>query len=284
MCADLYEKHEDVKKFWRHVDDLVGFSLSQKILQGSAEDLTKTSITQPALFVASFSAWMVTQHVFDENVMFAGHSVGEYVAAVVSGSLDCDDAVRLLAARGRLMEGLGGDGSLTAFLGGDETVIMEKIDTLGCDGCAIALYNAPGQYVVGGPKDELAQLSESLVSGGAVKRAMPLQVSGPFHTKHMFQAQEEFKTLLNDVTIKEPSRKVISSVTGGVLVSAEDVRDALSEQIVRPVLWTKVMEVLYNARVECVIEMGPGNVLKGLCRRAMRDVPTKAYQEMMEKA
>ncbi len=284
MCSDIYHHSQKVRDFWEHASSIVGFDFVEKIIHGTEKDLQQTSVTQPALFVASFSVWLAMQEkgcVDAEGCVFAGHSVGEYVAAVVCGCLGVDDALRLLAERGRLMESCSVEGGLLAVLGGDQKVVQSAIEQSNLEGCSIALYNAVGQYVVGGPTDELQTLQGALKQTDGVRRVVELSVSGPFHTPHMKEAQERFQKTLEKVSVASPNKMLISSVTGQVVNTAEQVRNALEKQIVAPVLWTEVVRTLAGLEVSEAIEVGPGSVLKGLTKRGIECIVFTKYQDVL---
>ncbi|MCY4413790.1 MAG: ACP S-malonyltransferase [Alphaproteobacteria bacterium] len=286
MCSELYHKYPYVRTLWEEANDLLGFSLSNIILEGAAEDLKRTSYTQPGLFLAGVSVWRVLEEetgVTEQDVFLAGHSVGEYAALVAAKSLEFSDAIKVLGVRGQIMEEAEVDGGLVALIGGEtedvERLVWETNDQC-LDSCSIALFNAPSQHVVGGPRKTLAVLKEKVAA--PIRRAVDVAVSGPFHTPYMAFAQERLLPILKAMIISPPERCVFSSVTGAKLEGVEDVRAALSLQTQGPVLWTHVMRLLYNAEVRNAVEAGPGTVLAGLMRKTVADLVVRPYDAVLE--
>ena len=285
MCSKLYHTYHYIRTLWDEIDESVGFALSRCVLEGDASALQRTSITQPALFMASFSAWEVLRRETDKikDVVLAGHSVGEYAALVAAGCFDVATAARLLAARGKFMESSTVSGGLCALIGGsvdDVNDVIERANEQSDEPCMLALCNASAQHVVGGPSKTLETLGR-LVADSPIKRAVPLAVSGPFHTPYMQSAQDLFLQELEKVDIAPLSMKVISSVTGKMLVTPEDVKGALAQQTVAPVLWVQVMGALVECGVVEGIEAGPGAVLTNLMKRSYPDVAIRSYEEVL---
>lgn len=285
MCNRLYHTYHYIRSLWEEIDDGVGFALSRCILEGDATMLQRTSVTQPALFTASFSVWKVLKEETDvtQDVVLSGHSVGEYAALVAAGCIDVLSAARLLALRGKYMESSTVSGGLLALIGGDTSDVNALIAQANAqcnDPCMLALCNAPGQHVVGGPKKTL-EVVATLIGEYPIKRAMPLSVSGPFHTPYMQEAQDLFTQELQNIAIAPFSHTIISSVTGGVVSTPEEVKSALARQTVAPVLWAQAMQTFVTLGVTSGIEAGPGSVLTNLVKRSYPDVAMRSYEEVL---
>ena len=285
MCSKLYHNYDYVRSLWGDIDDVLGFSLSECILSGDEEILKRTSITQPALFMASISAWKVLEKETDiskQDIVVSGHSVGEYAALVSAGSMDAFDAVRLLAIRGKLMESQVVDGGLLALVGGtrkDVDAAVIRANEACAMPCAVALCNSDAQHVVGGPSETLCVL-KNLVEA-PIKRAIPLSVSGPFHTSYMQAAQDLFVKELDKVKIEDPKLPFASSVSGKMVLDASGVRNALEMQTTGPVLWAQTMHSIGVLGISAAYEVGPGSVLTNLMKRLHPDVVTRSYEEII---
>jgi len=286
MCSKLYHTYPYIRSLWDEFGGYVGFDVSRCILEGDAAMLQRTSITQPALFLAAISAWTVLKKettVLDGEYVCAGHSVGEYAALVATNALSIEDAGKLLALRGRLMEECVVGGGLIALVGGNAERVEALIECVNREvdhPCYLALENSSMQHVVGGVAETL-EVVKNMACDFDIKRAIILAVSGPFHTPYMREAQEGFVPALDDVEIRQPDGVVVSSVFGGTLDSADAVREALARQTVAPVRWGKAMGTLNGMNVAQAFELGPGSVLKNLMRKEYEHISVLSYEEVM---
>ena len=222
-----------------------------------------TQFAQPALYCASVALWIRAGSPGADFI--AGHSLGEVGALVAGGSLSLEDGLWLAARRGRVMQEVSATcpvGGMLALLGDEET--SRRIAT--AHDLTVANDNAPGQLVVSGPKDDLDAAAGEAKSERL--KAMPLAVSGAFHTEAMAPALPEFRAALEEIDVQAPRIPVFSSITAEPF---DDVRSELAEALVRPVRWRETLLALRNRGAERFVEVGPGKVLKGLVRRTLPD-------------
>jgi [acyl-carrier-protein] S-malonyltransferase len=245
-------------------------------LGGDDEHLRPTDIAQPALLLvecALRTALPVDLHV----VAVAGHSVGEYAAAVAAGALQPADAMRLVVERGRAMAAMR-DGTMCALLGIDldvATAVCEQAQRESGEVVVVANHNAPGQLVISGSRAGVDAAVALALARGA-RRAIPLNVSGAFHSPLMTSAASQFTIALNSVTLSDPEPPVVCNVDAKAVHTAAELRDRLREQLTAPVRWIECVQRLVDLGADSLIEVGPGSVLSGLARRIAPGVRTVA--------
>jgi [acyl-carrier-protein] S-malonyltransferase len=245
-------------------------------LSGDDEHLRPTDIAQPALLVvecALRTALPADLHV----VAVAGHSVGEYAAAVAAGALQPADAMRLVIERGRAMAAMR-DGTMCALLGIDldvATAVCEQAQRESGEVVVVANHNAPGQLVISGSRAGVDAAVALALARGA-RRAIPLNVSGAFHSPLMASAASRFTVALNSVPLSDPDPPVVCNVDALAVHTAVELRDRLREQLTAPVRWIECVQRLVDLGAEALIEVGPGTVLSGLARRIVPGVRTVA--------
>jgi len=260
MGKDLYGSNADAKAVFQTADKTLGFSLTDLIFTGTADDLQKTCNAQPAILTVSI-AMLRAKNVLPD--ITAGHSLGEYSALVCAGALDFAEAVSLVRFRGECMERAVPDGlgSMAAVLGLDDKIIEEILAKY--PGVDIANYNCPGQTVISGETAALKQACAGLTTAGA-KRIVPLAVSGPFHSGLMQSAAEEYKQRLATARIAEPKIPVIANVTADYAGDPAFIRELLYRQVFSSVRWTQSVVKMLADGVNTIEEIGPGKVLTGL--------------------
>ena len=274
MGKDLYENFDSVKALFKQADDAVGFQLTKIFFEGPEEELRKTSNAQPALVAVSFACLKAAQEVGGKNLpaasFMAGHSLGEYTALAAANSIDFATAVFLAKERGRLMyeAGMKTAGSMMAMLGIEEAVLAEVCRETNT---VIANINSPGQLVISGAAENITKAGELAEARGA-SRAIPLQVSGAFHSPLMQPAVDGMTQILSKVTFNDPSVPIIANVTALPLTSGSQIKDELLEQLCNGVQWQRSVEYMIQKGVGRFIEIGPGKVLTGLIKRISRDV------------
>ena len=255
MGAEVRAASAAASEVFDIADQTLGFSLSNLCADGPDDTLTATSNAQPALLTTSIAilgAALESGALDRRPAYLAGHSLGEYSALVAAGSLDLEDALRLVRERGRLMQEAKG-GTLAAVIGLDEeTVAGICADT----GAEVANYNAPTQTVIGGTPDAVAKACELAKERGG--RGLPVNVSGAFHTSLMAPAADKFAEVIAAADIRDPNIPVIGNIGAVPLTSADDVRADLASQIRSPVRWYQSMDHLETLGVTEVIELGPG--------------------------
>lgn len=279
MLAAAADRNPIIRQRFAEASDALSLDLWQLAQQGPAEVLGQTENTQPVLLTASVALWEV---LLDERTValqvdaMAGHSLGEYSALVCAGSIAFVDAVRLVRKRGELMQQAvpSGQGGMAAVLGLDDAAVRECC--IQADGVvAAANYNAPGQVVIAG-ESAAVEAAIVLCKEAGAKRAVALDVSGPFHSPLMAPAAEEFAAALAATDINVPDVAVIQNVDARAASDVQEIRDKLVAQLSAPVRWTETIETLLAQGIEQFVEAGPGNVLSGLVKRIARGTPVMA--------
>ncbi|SEP56260.1 ACP S-malonyltransferase [Piscibacillus halophilus] len=273
MGQDFYESYESVKNLYHQADEILGYSLSDLMLNGPSDELTKTENAQPALLLNSAAIFNLLKEDGTQPSMVAGHSLGEYSALYAAGSLSFEDAIQLVHKRGKYMEKAvpTGQGTMAAVLGVDADVINEvtKEITEQGDTVNVANYNCTGQIVISGTVAGVEKASEQLKERGA-KRVLPLNVSGPFHSDLMKPASEDFKKELAQVNVNRAEVPVYANVTANAEQEADQIEKLLVEQLYSPVQFTQTIENMLNADVDAFVEIGNGKVLSGLVKKVHR--------------
>lgn len=277
MGQQLIENNSESKKIYESADQQLGFSLSDIMLNGPAEELTKTYHAQPALLTTST---MIAKMLMEAGITpdyTAGHSLGEYSALVASGAMSFEDAVLLVHRRGLFMNEAvpAGEGAMAAILGLDTTTLGEvtqKVSQAG-DIVQIANLNCPGQVVISGTVEGVKKASEQAKEAGA-KRAIPLTVSGPFHSELMRPAAHKLDEAIHSINLSTAKPPIISNVTALPVEDAADVKALLVEQLYSPVRWEESIQQMLDLGVNVFIECGPGKVLTGLVKKIDRSVTT----------
>jgi [acyl-carrier-protein] S-malonyltransferase len=283
MGQELAERFAVARETFAEADDLLGFSLSAVCFTGPAEELKRTSIAQPALLTVSTAYWRVLASRDFHCDAVAGHSLGEYSALVAAGALSFPDALRLVRRRGELMEQAAArhPGSMAAVIDLTDAEVRELCDEVAkTHGTLVAAnYNSPGQVVVSGKIEAIAAVRKAAKERGA--KAIPLAVSGPFHSLLMREAADAFAELLAEVPIAVPSLPVISNVTADPTTEPAMIRDALERQITGAVQWVRTVYAMRNMGILRFVEIGPGNVLSGLVQRTTPESTTLSVCDLL---
>lgn len=271
MARDLYESFSESRAILETANDVLGFDLKQLMFEGPEDDLTRTVNTQPALLTASVAVLVAVRSAGFKASFCAGHSVGEYAALVAGGALRFEDAVKLVRRRGELMDAAAREhaGTMAAVIGLPAEEVKAAVDEAQVAGAVdVANYNSPGQVVITGEADAVAEAGRIAKERGA-KRVLPLKVSGAFHSRLMSGAAEAMRAELECVTITDPTIPVIANVTADYVRTADDVRKALAEQVRGSVRWEESVRRMAADGAETFVELGPGNVLAGLVNRTL---------------
>lgn len=273
MLAALAEAHEQVQQTFKEASGVLGYDLWQVAQQGPAEKLNSTEVTQPAMLAAGVAAYRVWQAQGGATPSaMAGHSLGEYTALVCAGSLAFNDAINLVAERGKLMQQAvpAGSGAMAAILGLDDAVVKAVCEEAAQgDVVEPVNFNSPGQVVVAGSKAAVERATLIAKDKGA-KRAVVLPVSVPSHCSLMKPAADELAKRLAAIEVKTPLVAVINNVDVASPTEPDVIRDALTRQLHQPVRWVEVIEAMHKQGVDSVIESGPGKVLAGLNKRIVK--------------
>ena len=263
MGKELYETNAAARAVFDEVDDALGEKLSDIIFNGPAEDLTLTANVQPAIMATSIAMLRAGNVHISEYV--AGHSLGEYTALCAAGALSVGDTAKLLRARGNAMQTAVpvGHGLTAVVLGMDIDTLREICDAAGCD---VANDNSAGQVVISGAKDAVESAMAIAKERGA-KRAMPLALSVPVHCRIQSPAAEEMARALESVKMVAPSVPLISNKTCTPLTDVNEIKSALVYQMTHGVRWRESVLAMAELGITEMFEIGPGNVLTGLCSR-----------------
>ena len=271
MGAEFLESDPAVRQRFDEANDALDFDIVSIMLEGPAERLAQTEVTQPALLTVGVALWDAWHgRGGPKPALLAGHSLGEYTALAVAGSLSFQDAVRLVHQRGRYMQEAVpvGEGAMAAVLGLEDDAVARCCAA--ADGVvAPANLNAPGQVVISGAASPVAQAVDACKEAGA-RRAVLLNVSGPFHCELMRPAADRLRAALDAVDIRLPDIPVVHNVDAAVAASPEEIRRKLVSQLDSPVRWRDCVLAMQASGVDRLVECGPGNVLAGLARRIDR--------------
>ncbi|ALX47433.1 ACP S-malonyltransferase [Lentibacillus amyloliquefaciens] len=281
MGKAFYDEYADVKKRFQKADQLLGIELTQLMFEGPKEKLTETENTQPALLLAGIAVQTLLQKENIQPVMAAGHSLGEYSALVAAGALPFEEALPLVAKRGKLMEEAfpKGKGTMAAVLGMNQSDIEQTLQHLNADEVVdIANLNCPGQIVISGSKEGIDNAVALLKENGA-KRVMPLNVSGPFHSRLMKSANEQFAKELDHITFDDARIPVYANVTAEPVTEKSSIKDLLIRQLYSPVRFEESVRNMLDEKVDAFVELGTGKVLSGLVRKIDRKAKTFAIQD-----
>ena len=256
--------------------EALGYDLAETISAGPETTLNRTEVTQPALLTAGVAVhrlWQARGGASPDAM--AGHSLGEYAALVVAGSLAFRDAVRLVAERARLMREAvtEGEGKMAAILGLDDATVTDLCDqALDAGEVTAANFNAPGQVVVAGESAAVDTVVAAAKEAGA-KRAMELPVSVPSHSPLMFTAGSRLAEALRRTDVQAPAIPVINNVDVEAPTEPDLIRDALARQVAHPVQWVRTIGAMRERGIDTGVELGPGKVLCGLVKRIDRNLP-----------
>ncbi len=275
MAKDLYETFELARSYFDRANEILGFDLKKVCFEGPEEELKKTYITQPAIFVHSVVVNELLKEKGQTPQGVAGHSLGEYSALVAAGSLSFEDGLKLVQKRGQLMyeSGKKNPGTMAALIGLSEEQVYALCDELKSEGVIQpANFNSPGQIAISGDVAVIHKAIEKAKEMGA-KKAVELVVSGAFHSPLMDDARAGLQEALEKTEIKAAQVPVYTNVTAQPVTAADEIRSLLYRQLTSPVLWQKSMENMIADGFERFYEIGPGKVLTGLLKRINRQVP-----------
>lgn len=269
MGKDLYENSAEAKALFERANDILGFSITDVMFSGTADELKQTKVTQPAVFLHSV---ILAKVLGVKPDAVAGHSLGEFSALVVSGAVSFEDGLRLVAKRAMAMQKCCEEraGGMAAIIGAEDALV-EKV-CAETEGVVVAAnYNCPGQLVISGENHAVDAACESLKALG-VRRALRLPVGGAFHSPLMEAAREELEKAIAEVEFRNPVCPVYQNVDAQPQLDAEVIKANLIAQLTSPVCWTQIMRNMLADGVTCFTELGPGNVLQGLVKKVSVDV------------
>ena len=280
MGNEFYTNFDIVKKIFHQADEKLNFKISKAILEGPADKLQLTEVTQPAILTVSYSIFKVLKNEYDFDFSsfkyFAGHSLGEYSALVCSNALNFEDALYLLQERGKAMQEAVpvGEGGMIAILGlkiDEVEKYLQSIKTK--DGvCEIANDNAEGQVIASGDINNI-KILQKLLKEKKIK-SIPLKVSAPFHCSLMKPAAKKMKEKIDDVNFIKPSIPIINNVTAQEEIKPEVIKSLLVDQIFSTVKWRESLINMSNKNINNYVEIGPGKALTGMVKRTLTNSNT----------
>ncbi len=266
MGKDLYDNHSEAKAYFDKANEILGFNITDIMFGGTSEELKQTKVTQPAVFLHSVISAIVLGGDFQPD-MVAGHSLGEFSALVSAQALSFEDGLRLVLARAVAMQKAceSNPSTMAAVLGLDDSVVESVCSQI--DGVVVpANYNCPGQLVISGTKDAVAQACERLKEAGA-KRALLLQVGGGFHSPCMQSAKEELQSAIETTVFSTPICPIYQNVDAMPYTDTKSIKRNLIAQLTSPVCWTQTVRNMSADGMKEYFELGPGNVLQGLIKK-----------------
>ena len=270
MCKDLYDAHQEAREMCQAADRLLGFSLTDVMFNGTADDLKQTKVTQPAVFLHSVVAHRLMT--VEKPHMVAGHSLGEFSALVACSALRFEDALLLVSARAQAMQAAceQNPGTMAAILGLPDEQVEEICKTQ--SGVVVAAnFNCPGQVVISGEVDAIDAACIVFKEAGA-RRALRLPVGGAFHSPLMQPAAEDLAQAINKTEFHKPLCPIYQNVSAQAETDPEIIRANLLKQLTAPVRWTQSVQNMIADGATEFYEFGPGDVLKGLIRKINAEV------------
>tara|TARA_B100000900_G_scaffold32531_1_gene24599 strand:- start:4032 stop:4913 length:882 start_codon:yes stop_codon:yes gene_type:complete len=275
MGKDLYLGSELAKELFEKANEILGFHITEIMFEGTANELKETKVTQPAIFLHSVILAKVLGDSFQPE-MVAGHSLGEFSALVAAGYLTFEDGLKLVSKRAMTMQkACEANPSTMAAILGTEDEVVERI-CASIDGIVVAAnYNCPGQLVISGSNEAIAEACKKLTEAGA-RRALPLPVGGAFHSPLMEPARVELETAINNTSFIKGICPVYQNVTASSIIKPEEIKGNLVKQLTSPVRWTQTMQAMITDGATSATEVGPGKVLQGLFKKVDRDFPTES--------
>jgi [acyl-carrier-protein] S-malonyltransferase len=271
MGLDLYENSPLAQKYFEKANSILGFSITDIMFEGTAEQLKETKVTQPAIFLHSVILAKVLGDSFQPE-MVAGHSLGELSALVANGVLSFEDGLTLVSKRALAMQKACemAPSTMAAVLGLEDHIVEEVCAEI--EGVVVAAnYNCPGQLVISGEFSAVEKACEVLLEKGA-KRALLLPVGGAFHSPMMEPAREELAAAIEATTFCEPTCPVYQNVPAEAVTNPAEIKKNLILQLTAPVRWTQSIQAMISDGATEFIEVGPGKVLQGLMRKIDRSV------------
>ncbi len=265
MGKELYDSRKDIKDLMESANEILGFDILSIMFNGTDEDLKRTEVTQPSIFIHSVAALKAVNGLGAE--MVAGHSLGEFSALVANGVLSFDDGLRLVSERAKAMQDACNvnPSSMAAILGLEDAKVEEICSRI--EGIVVpANYNCPGQLVISGETSAVEEACEKLKEAGA-KRALLLPVNGAFHSPLMQPAQEKLSTAIENTKFRKPTIPVYQNITTTAVTNPEEIKQNLIAQLTGPVKWTQSVQNMIKDGASQFVEVGPGKTLQGLIKK-----------------
>lgn len=276
MGRELTNYSDELHKLFARADEIVGYSLTALMCNGTDMELKQTSVTQPAIYVHSVLL-AKTMNIGKDASAVAGHSLGEFSALAAIGSIDWEDGLRLVLARARAMQEAcdAVPSAMVAIVGLEDAEVEYLCQKM--EDVWPANYNSPGQLVVSGTRKGIEKMAIAAKEAGA-KIAQILPVNGAFHSPLMESAQEKLAHAIENTEIKPPICPIYQNVTAEPTMDVGVIRERLIQQLTTPVYWTQIVKNLYADGFTHYVEIGPGKVLQGLIKRILRNVSVTGHQ------
>ena len=270
MGKELYDSRKDIKDMMESANEILGFDILSIMFHGTDEDLKKTEVTQPSIFIHSVAALKAVNGLGAE--MVAGHSLGEFSALVANGVLSFDDGLKLVSERAKAMQAAcdANPSSMAAILGLDDAKVEEICATIG--GIVVpANYNCPGQLVISGETPAVEEACVKLKEAGA-KRALLLPVNGAFHSPLMQPAQERLASAIENTKFRKATIPIYQNITTTAITDPDQIKANLIAQLTGPVKWTQSVQNMIKDGATNFVEVGPGKTLQGLIKKIDSEV------------
>ncbi len=276
MGLDLYENYNESKIYFNKANEVLNFNITELMFEGSSEDLIKTSVTQPAIFIHSVIHSLISKSFKPQAA--AGHSLGEFSALSACKAISFEEGLKLVSIRANAMQAAceKNPGSMAAILGIDDSIIENVCSNIQ-EIIQPANYNCPGQLVISGKTDAVKKACEELTSLGA-KRAIILPVSGAFHSELMSYAVEELEHSINQTEFNNPICPVYQNYNAKPETNKDSIKRNLLLQLTNPVLWTQSINRMIKDGFNNFFELGPGNTLQGLIRKINSQVNSEKLE------
>ncbi len=284
MGLDFYNRFESVRNLYNSADNILGYSLSKIIFEGSEDELKKTKHTQPAIMTTSVAIWRVIKEELGVTPEYmAGHSLGEYSAFTAAGNIKFEDSIDLVKNRGIYMDeaSLHINGTMAAVMGINREELVGICEYVSKKGfiVQVANINTPSQIVISGEVKGVENACSIAKDKGA-RKIIPLSISGPFHSILMESAKEKLSPLVDKINLKHSTIKVVMNVTARPESNPQQIRNNLIEQVVSSVLWVDMIEWMINEGISTFIEVGPGKVLSGLVKKINNSVKIYSIEDV----
>lgn len=281
MGKDFFEASPVARETFETANRILGFDLAGLCFAGPEERLNQTDVSQPAIYTTSVASWRAGvaagKLAADEAAVFAGLSLGEYTALHLAGVFGFEDGLKLVAARGRYMQeaAVASPSGMVAIMGADEAAVIQLCEENAQGQVLVpANFNAPGQIVVSGAIDACGRVAQAAEARGF--KAIALKVAGAFHSPLMQPAADRMRAELDKVSFAAPKGTVYANVTAQPHATAEQIKDLLVDQIVRPVRWEQTMQALVAQAELKFVELAPGRTLAGLAKKINRRLPVES--------
>ncbi|NML58002.1 ACP S-malonyltransferase [Chryseobacterium cheonjiense] len=265
MGKELYDSRKDIKDLMESANEILGFDILSIMFSGTDDDLKKTEVTQPSIFIHSVAALKAVNGLGAE--MVAGHSLGEFSALVANGVLSFDDGLKLVSERAKAMQAAcdANPSSMAAILGLEDAKVEEICSKI--SGIVVpANYNCPGQLVISGETAAVEEACVQLKEAGA-KRALLLPVNGAFHSPLMRPAQERLAAAIEQTKFRKATIPVYQNITTTAVSDPDEIKKNLIAQLTGPVKWTQSVQNMIKDGANNFVEVGPGRTLQGLIKK-----------------